>query len=278
MPVQSLNSFARLNNGVDIPRLGLGVYKIEDGESCYAAVKEAIHTGYRHFDTATIYNNEVSVGKAVRECGLPRAELFVTTKLWNIDQGYGEAIKAFNLSLKRLGLEYIDLYLVHWPVSGKRKESWKALETVYSEGKCRAIGVSNYMRSHLDELTGFCKVVPAINQIELHPFNYLYRKELVDFCFSGKIQVEAYSPLVKGTRLKHPILEEIARQYGKTAAQVLIRWALQMNWVVIPKTQTPARIRENADVFNFEISKEDITRITALNDNYLCSWDPTQIP
>jgi methylglyoxal/glyoxal reductase len=261
-----------------MPVLGFGVYRIPDGDIAFSVVKEAIKTGFRHFDTASLYNNESSVGKAVNESDIPRNQLFVTTKLWNDDQGYEQTIKAFNRSLKRLGLKYIDLYLIHWPVTGKRKESWRALETLYAEGKCRAIGVSNFMQNHLTELLDYCKVVPTVNQIELHPFNYKSRLNLVTFCKQTGIQAEAYSPLVKGNRLTHPLLVEIAHNYKKSTAQLLIRWMLQAGIVAIPKTKTFTRIKENADVFDFEISGADWQRVFDLNDNYLCSWDPTKIP
>lgn len=212
-----------LNNGVTIPALGLGVFRSPAGEMTRNAVLHALEAGYRHIDTAKIYGNEESVGQAIRESGIPRSEIFLTTKLWNSDHGYDATLRACDESLTKLGFHAVDLYLVHWPVQGLRLETWRAMETLLAEGKARAIGVSNYMVHHLEELLEHANVVPAINQIELSPYNYLYRKEVVDLCRANDIQVEAYSPLTKAQKLHDPKLVELARKYSKTAAQILIR-------------------------------------------------------
>jgi diketogulonate reductase-like aldo/keto reductase len=239
-------------------------------------VLSALAVGYRHIDTARIYGNERDVGLAVRESGLPRSDIFVTTKLWNDDQGYDSTLRACERSLEALGLEYVDLYLVHWPVPGRRLESWRAMEKLLADGKCRAIGVSNFMEHHLEELLGRAKVVPAVNQVEQHPF--LYQQSLQRYCADKGIVVEAYSPLTKGTRLGDPRVVEVARKYGKSPAQVLIRWCLEHDLVVIPKSVHEERIRENANVFDFSLSPEDLRRLDGLNEDLYTGWDPRDVP
>lgn len=271
-----IDSTVSLNNGVEIPRLGLGVYQTPTGGTTERAVAAAFEAGYRHVDTAMIYGNEVSVGGAVRSSGFPREEIFVTTKLWNADHGYDQAIAACGQSLKRLGLEYLDLYLIHWPVEGLRRESWRALEDLLADGTCRAIGVSNYMRWHLDELLGDCRVPPAVNQIEFSPF--LYQKDLLEFCHANAIRIESYSPLTKARRLDEPLLAEIGDRYGKSPAQILIRWALQRDTVVLPKSERPERIRENAEVFDFQLGHEEMNVLDGLDEGYRTSWDPSSAP
>jgi diketogulonate reductase-like aldo/keto reductase len=272
----NLQSTARLNNGVEIPLLGLGVYQARRGDETRQAVLHALQAGYRHVDTARIYGNERDVGQALRDSGVPRDEVFITTKLWNQDQGYDSALRACERSLSELGLEYVDLYLLHWPVPGRRLDSWRALEKLQADGKCRAIGVSNFLERHLDELMAKSKVVPAINQVEFSP--YLYQKELLAHCQRHGIVVEAYSPLTKGERLGDPRLVEVAKHYGKTAAQVLIRWCLQRGMVVLPKSVHPTRIRENAAVFDFEISPQDMQALDGLHEDLHTSWDPSDVP
>lgn len=272
----TLQSTVKLNNGVELPRLGLGVFRAPRGEVTRQAVLAALAAGYRHIDTARIYGNERDVGAAVRGSGLPREDIFVTTKLWNEDQGYDSALRACERSLKDLGLEYVDLYLVHWPVPGRRLESWRALEKLLAEGKCRAIGVSNFLEHHLDELLGKARVVPAVNQVEQHPF--LYQPALLRYCADKGIAVEAYSPLTKGLRLGDPRVVELARKYGKSPAQVLIRWCLEHGLVVIPKSVHAERIRENASVFDFSLSPEDLRRLDGLNEDLYTGWDPTDVP
>lgn len=272
----SLQSTVRLNNGVELPWLGLGVYQAQRGEETRAAVRWALQAGYRHIDTARIYGNERDVGEALRQSGLPRSEVFITTKLWNHDQGYDSALRACERSLRELGLEYVDLYLIHWPVPERRLDSWRAMEKLLADGKCRAIGVSNFLERHLDELMASSKVVPAVNQVELSP--YLYQKGLLDHCRRHGIVVEAYSPLTKGERLGDPRLVRVARHYGKTTAQVLIRWCLQHGLVVLPKSVREARIRENAAVFDFELSAADMRVLDGLNEDLHTSWDPSAVP
>ena len=274
----TIESKFRLNNGVEIPVLGLGVYLIPSGEKTQKTVTTAFDLGYRHVDTAKLYGNESDVGSAVREISMPRSGVFVTTKLWNSDHGYEAAIKACDESLKKLGLDYIDLYLIHWPVEKIRLETWRALETLYDEKKCRAIGVSNYMVRHLNELLDNCAVKPMVNQIELSPYNYTYRKAIIDMCRQNGIVLEAYSPLTKGHKLQDARLSEIAIRYKKTPAQILIRWALEHQLVVLPKSNNPKRIQENADLFDFFISEQDMNLLDSFNENLITSWDPTDAP
>lgn len=271
-----LRSTLRLNNGVEIPRFGLGVFRAPRGEETRQAVSDALALGYRHIDTARIYGNERDVGTGVRDSRIPRQEIFVTTKLWNDDQGYESTLRACERSLKELGLEYVDLYLVHWPVSGKRLDSWRAMEKLLADGKCRSIGVSNFTERHLEELLRHAKVIPAVNQVELSPF--LYQEELIRYCEGKGIAVEAYSPLTKGQRLGDPTLVEVARRHSRTPAQVLIRWCLQHGLIVIPKSTRKERIHENADVFGFELSAEEMRTLDGLDEELRTSWDPTDVP
>ncbi|MFQ5883770.1 MAG: aldo/keto reductase [Thermoplasmata archaeon] len=266
----------RLNNGIEMPIFGLGTFQAERGRETREAILDAFDAGYRLIDTAAMYGNEEDVGRAVRECGIPREEIFVTTKLWNDDHGYDRTIAAFGKSLRKLGLSYIDLYLIHWPVEGLRLESWKALETLQEDGKCRSIGVSNYMIWHLEELLKYSSTVPVVNQVEFNPF--LYQKDLLEFCHSHNIRLEAYSPLTKGHRLNDPKLAAIASTYSKTPAQILIRWVLQRDIIVIPKSSRKERIYENADVFDFEISQVDMEALDSLNEGLRTSWDPSTVP
>jgi diketogulonate reductase-like aldo/keto reductase len=261
-----------LRTGTQIPSLGLGVWQTPRGQSTRAAVEAALDAGYRHVDTARIYGNEDDVGAAVRESSVPRAELFVTTKLWNADQGYDTARRAFDASLARLGLDYVDLYLVHWPVPGKRLESWGALEKIHAEGRARAIGVSNFMRRHLEELLEVAKVVPHVNQIELTPF--LQRRDTTAYCKQHQIVVEAYSPLTRGQRLSDPVVLEVARRARRTPAQVLLRWGIEHGFVVLPKSTHAERIRENAALFDFELGPADLATLDALEAGLVTGWDP----
>ncbi len=273
-----INTTVKLNNGVNIPILGLGVYQSPGGGVTKQAVLDSFEAGYRHVDTARIYGNEVDVGRAVAESGIPRGEIFITTKLWNADQGYESTLDACEISLGKMDLEYVDLYLMHWPVEGRRLDSWTAMEELLAKGKCRSIGVSNFMVRHLDELLGKAHVIPAINQIEMSPYNYLQRKETLDLCKSAGIVIEAYSPLTKGKKLKDRRLVEIAGKYGKTAAQLLIRWALEKRFVVLPKSVHKDRIFENAAVFDFSISEEHMAALDTFNENLATGWDPTHAP
>ncbi len=261
----TLQSSITLNTGVEIPRLGLGVYQTPSGEPTLRAVRYALNIGYRHIDTAWLYDNERDVGKAVIESGIDREEVFISTKVWNSDQGYHSTLKACEKSLRRLGLTYVDLYLIHWPVEGQSKETWKAMIQLLREGKTRAIGVSNYEISHLQEIFQNFDVIPSVNQVEFHPF--LYQEKLLEFCKNSNIQLEAYSPLTRGQRLNHPALKGLAKKYDKNPAQILIRWSLQHGLVVIPKSKQENRIRENSQVFDFQLEEEDMKLLNSLNEN-----------
>jgi diketogulonate reductase-like aldo/keto reductase len=263
-----------LLTGARIPQVGLGVWQSPRGAATRDAVATALRVGYRHVDTARIYGNESDVGDGVREADVPREQVFVTTKLWNADQGYDDALRAFDASLKRLGLAYVDLYLLHWPVAGKRLDSWRALERLHEEKRARAIGVSNFLRPHLEELLARAKVVPAVNQIELSPF--LQRREAVDFCASKGIVVEAYSPLTHGQRLDHRVVVGEAQRVKRTPAQVLLRWGIQKGFVVLPKSTREVRIRENAALFDFALDADAMSRLDALEEGLVTGWDPAQ--
>lgn len=262
----------RMCNGIEMPRLGLGVWKAAKGNETREAVLQAIEAGYRHIDTAAMYGNEEDVGAAVRESGLPRSEIFVTTKLWNTDQGYEQALKAFATSFAKLRIEYVDLYLIHWPVAGLRLDSWRALEKLHKEGLIKTIGVSNYMVNHLEELKAVAEVQPAVNQIEIHPF--LQHVAVRDYCAKNDIVVQAYSPLMRGDRLDHPVIVEVAERAGRSAAQVVLRWLLEKNLVVLPKSINPGRIVENSKIFDFELSAQDIKMLDGLNEDAAIGWDP----
>jgi methylglyoxal/glyoxal reductase len=262
----NLQSHVILNNGVEIPRLGLGVYQSAIGETTLRAVRYALKIGYRHIDTAWLYGNEADVGRAVRESGIRREEIFITTKVWNSDQGYASTLMACERSLRRLGLSYVDLYLIHWPVQGKSKETWKAMIQLLRDSKARAIGVSNYGVFDIQEILQNFDTVPTVNQVEFHPF--LYQEELLQICKNNHIQLEAYSPLIRGEKLNHPTIITIAQKYNKTAAQILIRWSLQHDLVVIPKSIHEKRIKENAEIFDFEIEEHDMNLLNSLNEDF----------
>jgi methylglyoxal/glyoxal reductase len=261
----TLDSAAKLNNEIQIPRLGLGVYQIPPGKSTIKAVKYALEIGYRHFDTAMIYGNESDVGKALKESDVKREDIFITTKVWNSDQGYDSTLKACESSLKRLDLSYVDLYLIHWPVREKIIETWKAMIKLLNNERVKAIGVSNYSIEELKETIDSSDIVPAINQVEFHP--YLYQKELLRFCKSNVIQLEAYSPLTRGKRLNDPKIVQIAKAYDKTPAQILVRWSLQHDLVVIPKSSHEKRILENSQVFDFQMNQKDMEILDSLNED-----------
>ena len=261
-----------LLGGGRIPIVGLGVWQSPRGEPTRAAVRAALRVGYRHVDTARIYANEKEVGEAVRASGVPRAEVFVTTKLWNDDQGYDAALRAFDASLERLGLEYVDLYLIHWPVAGKRLDSWRALERFHADKRARHIGVSYFMVPHLEELLAGAKVKPEVNQIEVHPF--LQHRETRAACAKHGIVVEAYSPLTRGERLSDPRITEVAKRAGKSNAQVLLRWGIQHGMVVLPKSVHEKRIAENGAVFDFTLDAEAMRKLDALEEGAATGWDP----
>lgn len=259
-----------------MPWFGLGVFKVSDGGEVIDAVRTAIINGYRSIDTAAAYGNEEGVGQGIREglaeAGITREELFITSKVWNSDLGYESTLAAYETSLKNLGLDYLDLYLIHWPVEGKYKEAWRALETLYKENRVKAIGVSNFHIHHLEELLKDAEITPMVDQVEYHPF--LTQAELHKFCKAHDIQLEAWSPLMQGKLLDHPVLVEIAAKTEKTVAQVILRWDLQNGVVTIPKSIKEARIIQNSQVFDFELTDEDMERISALNENKRIGPDP----
>ncbi|WOA66183.1 aldo/keto reductase [Bacillus mycoides] len=274
--MKNLQSKTTLHNGVEMPWFGLGVFKVEDGPELVEAVKVAIKEGYRSIDTAAIYGNEKAVGEGIRvgikEAGISREDLFITSKVWNADQGYETTLTAYEESLKKLELDYLDLYLVHWPVEGKYKDSWRALETLYKEERVRAIGVSNFQIHHLQNVMKDAEIKPMINQVEYHP--RLTQKELQAFCKEQGIQMEAWSPLMQGQLLDNETLQEVADKYGKTTAQIILRWDLQNEVVTIPKSTKEQRIIANANIFDFELTKEDMEKIDALNQNHRVGPDP----
>lgn len=264
-----------LHNGVKMPAFGLGVYKVEEGEQLEKTIHTALDLGYRLIDTASFYKNEEGVGQGIRNSGIPREELFITTKVWNSEQGYENTLKAFDDSMERLGLDYLDLYLVHWPVKGKYLDTWRALEELYRKGRVKAIGVSNFKIHHLKDLLSHAAEKPVINQVELHPL--LSQVELRGFCQQNDIKVEAWSPLSRGRFLDEPILGKIAAQHGKTPAQVILRWHLQNQIIPIPKSVTPTRLKENADIFDFQLSQKDMDEINELNKDQRFGADPDHI-
>ncbi|WP_349729162.1 aldo/keto reductase [Peribacillus frigoritolerans] len=273
--ISNIGETITLHNGVKMPQLGFGVFKVKNGNETVESVKKAIEVGYRAIDTAAIYENEEGVGQAIRECGVPREELFITSKVWNTEQGYETTLQAFDDSLHRLGLEYLDLYLIHWPGKDKYLETWRALEKLYKDGKVKSIGVSNFHVHHLEKLFANSEVKPVVNQIELHPL--LTQVEIRDYCAKHEIKVESWSPLGRGNLLEEPTINHIAKKHGKSSAQVLIRWHLQHDLVVIPKSITPSRIEENAEVFDFSLSLNEMNQIDALNKNERFGSNPDEL-
>jgi 2,5-diketo-D-gluconate reductase A len=266
----------RLNNGVSMPQLGFGVFQVPDDET-EAAVTTALEVGYRSIDTAAAYGNEAGVGAAIARSGIPRDELFVTTKLWNSEHGYDSTLRAFDNSLDLLGLDHLDLYLIHWPRPrvDKYVETWRALEKLLADGRTRAIGVSNFQPAHLRRVIDETGTVPAVNQIELHP--YLTQREPRDVHAEHDIATEAWSPLAKGgDLLKEQVVTSLAEKYGRTAAQIVLRWHVQLGNVVIPKSVTPSRVRENFDLFDFELADDDVESISALDRGLRTGPDPDQ--
>lgn len=265
--MKSLTDTFTLHNGYSIPCVGFGTWQTPDGETAVQAVKSAIENGYRHIDTAAVYQNEVGVGQGIIASGVDRKELFVTSKVWNTERGYEKTIAAFHQTLSDLQLDYLDLYLIHWPAIAKQHdnweqlnaETWRAMEDLYKAGKIKAIGVSNFLPHHLESLLQQCTITPMVNQIEFHP-GYM-QKETVDYCQQHRILVEAWSPLGNGKLLSHPLLQEIAQKYDKSVAQLCIRWVLQHHLLPLPKSVTPERIKQNADVFSFDISADDMNKI-----------------
>eukprot|EP00475_Leptophrys_vorax_P041073 TRINITY_DN7715_c0_g1_i4.p1 TRINITY_DN7715_c0_g1~~TRINITY_DN7715_c0_g1_i4.p1 ORF type:complete len:278 (+),score=78.79 TRINITY_DN7715_c0_g1_i4:160-993(+) len=263
----------------------VGTYCITGKSEVSRVLHKAIYVGYRHIDTAHFYSNEKDIGDALREIDVPRAELFITTKMWYTEHGYDSALKAFETSYQKLGLDYIDLYLIHWPGTNKfppqankklRKQTWEALEKLVDDGKVRSIGVSNYTVDHLKELLEYCRIKPAVNQVELHP--KLTQQPLIEYCNANGIVVEAYSSLAKGRLLRDVSVVKMAEKYKKTTSQVLLRWGLQHGLVVIPKSSSDERIEENFNLFDFEISADDMQALDDMNEDWHCTWDPTDIP
>jgi diketogulonate reductase-like aldo/keto reductase len=265
-----------LNNGVKMPWLGLGVFRAEDGKEVENAVVTALKHGYRSIDTAAVYQNERGVGLGMKKSGVPREEVFLTSKVWTSDQGYKSTMRAFEESLDRLQTNYLDLYLIHWPKGKLSSETWKAMEELYEKGLIRAIGVSNFLVHHLEDFLPECKVIPAVNQIEFHP--ELIQPELLEYCRGKGIQPEAWSPIMKGKVLNIPVLQELAAKYGKTPVQIVLRWDIQKGVVTIPKSVKPERIISNADIFDFELSDEDMAKIDSLDKNRRLGFHPDEIP
>ena len=260
--MSSLKESVQLNNGIMIPKIGFGTFKIEDGDSVRSAVRSAIRTGYRHIDTASVYGNEKGVGEGIKTCGIPRSELFITSKLWNSDQGYHSTLKAFDKTLELIGLEYLDLYLIHWPKTFN-KESWRALIKLNNDKRVRAIGVSKFKVKNLEKIIQDSGVVPQINQVELHP--RFTQKELYNYCFKKNIIVEAWGPLMQGMIFSEPLFIELSKEYNKTIAQLALRWHYQLGVVTLPKSVNLDRMRDNVDIFDFTISNDDMARIAAMD-------------
>jgi methylglyoxal/glyoxal reductase len=270
--IRSLKDCTLLNNGLKMPWLGFGVFKIKDGQEVEYAVRHALEIGYRSIDTAAVYGNERGVGKAIRESGIPREDIFLTTKVWNEDQRGKRTRAAFEESLKRLETEYVDLYLVHWPVKDCYQETWQVMEKIYQSGRAKAIGVSNFLVHHLENVLRDSRIVPTVNQVEFHPF--LVQPELLKFCQSHKIQVEAWSPLMQGQIATEQAVQNLAEKYHKTPAQIALRWDLQHEVVTIPKSTHANRIAENAQIFDFELSQADMNVLDALDEGKRVGPDP----
>jgi diketogulonate reductase-like aldo/keto reductase len=268
----NLHSTKTLANGVEMPRFGIGVYKMTERDETLNAINKALQFGYRAIDTASLYGNETEVGEAIRHSGVKREDIFVTTKVWNNDQGYDETLRAFEVSLKKLNMDYLDLYLTHWAVPETFEETYRAIERLYDEKLIRATGVSNHHEHHLQKLLAKANIAPMVNQVEMHP--YLQQDALRAFCSEHGIAVTAWSPLGRGGVLDHPTIMEIGREIGKTAAQVVLRWHLQNDTLVIPKSVTPSRIEENAQIFDFELTLAQMDKMATLNRNERFGQDP----
>lgn len=265
----------KLANGVLIPQFGLGVYKVEEGKEVENVVRNAIQLGYRLIDTASFYDNEEGVGRAIEQSGIPREELFITTKVWNDDHGYEQTIAAFKKSLKKLHLSYIDLYLIHWPMPNKYKDTWRALEYLYEEGLVKAIGVSNFHEHHLEEIKKVAKIMPMVNQVELHP--QLSQQPLREYCWSNNIQVEAWAPIARGELSSEPQFVTLSKKYNKTVSQIILRWHIQKQVIVIPKTTKLKRLEENQAIFDFALSDEDMSVIDDYNKNKRMGKNPDDL-
>ena len=272
----NIDSRVTLSDGNSMPFLGLGVWDAKSGKETYDAVIHALETGYRHIDTAEMYGNEKDVGSAVIDSGLAREEIFITTKLWDSGMGYDHALNAFDESLRKLNLAYVDLYLIHWPEKGSRQEIWSALERIKKEGRCHSIGVSNFAQKHLQELLTKGNERPVVNQIEMSPF--LQQQTISSFCRKENIHLTGYCPLARGKRFNDPVLCQVAEETNKTAAQVMIRWALRSGHTVIPKSVRPERIEENANVFDFNLNDEQMKMLDGLEEGLRFCPDPLEIP
>jgi diketogulonate reductase-like aldo/keto reductase len=268
----------KLNSGQTIQAIGFGTWQLSPDQA-KESVLSALETGYRLIDTAKIYRNEQAVGEALKQSGVPREDIFITTKLWNSDQGFDSTLKAFDDSLGKLRLEYLDLYLIHWPGEGpqKRHDSWRAMEKLQKQGRVKAIGVSNFTVRHLKELNEVSDTIPAVNQIEFHPFIYNEQKELLEFCLDRGIVFEAYSPLAQG-HLNDDLLTLIGKKHGKSSSQVMLRWAVQKGTIPLPRSSNPSHIKQNLDIFDFELSDSEIGKIDDLSNGERQSWDPTNLP
>lgn len=281
--MNNLNDTYTLSNGVKIPHVGFGTWQTPNGDVAISSVLEALNVGYRHIDTAAIYGNEESVGQAIKMSGIPREDLFITSKLWNTDQGYENTLRAFDKTMKDLNLDYLDLYLIHWPVAKDHKdhwqesvsETWRAFEKLYKDGKIKAIGVSNFMPHHLKVLIDKAEIIPMVNQVELHPSHN--QEETVKYCRNNNILVEAWGPLSTGRIFRVKEMQDIADKYNKTIAQVTLRWHIQNGILPLPKSVTPCRIKENSDIFDFELSLDDMEKINILKGCEGSGTDPDNI-
>jgi len=263
--------YTTLNNGVPMPLFGLGAWDMY-GKEAEQATLDALEIGYRLIDTATLYNNEKEIGNAVRACGIPRKEIFLTTKVPNSKHGLDATLKAFDASVNILNIDYVDLYLIHWPVRGKRKETWKALEHLYNERQVRAIGVANYLMPFLNELETYSTVTPAVNQLEFTP--WLYLKDELQYCTEHKIQLQSYSPLTRGQKFNDERLLKLSKKYNKTPAQIILRWNIEHGISTIPKSSNKKRLKENFDIFDFSLSKEDVEWMDGFDENFRVVEDP----
>ena len=270
--ISNINDCTTLHNGLKMPWLGFGVFQIKDGQDVEYAVRKALEIGYRSIDTASVYGNEIGVGKAIKASGIPREDIFLTTKVWNDDQRKKRTMAAFQESLQRLETDYVDLYLVHWPVAGHYQETWQVMEDIYQSGLAKSIGVSNFLIPHLEAILHEGQTVPCVNQMEFHPF--LVQPELLKFCQSHKIQMEAWSPLMQGNIVSVPTVKNIADKHKKTPAQIVLRWDLQHQVVTIPKSVNPKRIEENTQIFDFELSQEEMDMLDALDQSKHFGPDP----
>ncbi len=282
--MKTLSDCFTLSNGVKIPCIGFGTFKTPNGEVCVQSVKDALRCGYRHIDTASAYGNEASVGQAIRESGVPREELFVTSKLFNPDQGYESTLEAFEISMKLLGLDYLDLYLIHWPISQpchaddwreQNAATWKAFEKLYREGRIRAIGLSNFIEHHIQNILDCCEIPPMVDQLEIHP-GYS-QAGTVKFCRQHNILPESWGPLCQGKAFGHPVLEEMAGKYGCSVSQLCVRWCLQQGVLPLPKSVHADRIQQNAQAFGFEITGEDMEAIANIQGIGRCGRHPDSI-